>query len=70
MLLPGIVRVYQHGATFQEIAIPLQDEVDRCGKQWVPRRYKSRQRLSGHCPERLLESDSLIPEQAQARLFR
>ena len=36
-LLSGIIRVHQHGATFQEISIPIQDEINRCSKQRMPR---------------------------------
>ena len=61
--MSGIIRVHQHGATFQEIAIPLQDEIDRCGKQRLPGTYESGQRLAGNRPERFLEGDSLILEQ-------
>ena len=58
-----VALVDQHGAALQEIAVPLQRQVDHRIEQWVPGTHERRQGLALRRHQRFLERDALVARQ-------
>ena len=59
----GVALIHEHSAPAQQVAVPLQRQVNGCVEQRVTRAHKGRERLALWRDNRLLEDDPLVTRQ-------